>query len=82
MKMTEINIYENGDGVGSIDTETQTGTYDGDVELVNELIGSLEDGLAEVTNDDTQDTDDGELLPPSKTVELDDEKIVEFVTGN
>lgn len=82
--MPIVTLIEDGDTVGEIDTETEVGEYAGDNGIVELVIECMEeDGdFATVTNDGSQDTDGGELLPPSKTVVVDGDRLVEFVTGN
>lgn len=80
--MPTITIIENGSQTGSIDTEEESGDYQGENRIAELVVESVADGVSNTTNDDEQDTDDGELLPPSKSVDVDGDKLVEFVTGN
>ena len=80
--MAKIAIIEGGEDVGSIDTESETGDYTGENVVVELTIESLEDGLVRVTNDETTDTDGGELLPPSTDMDVEGDELVEFVVGS
>lgn len=80
--MPTVTIIENGSQTGSIDTEQETGDYQGENRIAELVVESVEDGVSNTTNDEDQDTDDGELLPPSKSVDVSGDKLVEFVTGN